>query len=106
MNSGHVTLRRYAASFAGLAVMLALFVLAQYPRLPRDESARLAARFHFTKQPLPEVTPHPPYKIVRDVHPSLQRISAWISSLGAAATLVDLDGDGDRKSTRLNSSHG
>src|SRR6185369_7607838 len=27
-------------------------------------------------------------------HPSLERISAWISSLGAAATLADLDGDG------------
>jgi hypothetical protein len=28
------------------------------------------------------------------VHPSLERISAWVSSLGAAATLADLDGDG------------
>jgi hypothetical protein len=28
------------------------------------------------------------------VHPSLERISAWVSSLGAAATLADLDRDG------------
>ncbi|HEV8198966.1 MAG TPA: CRTAC1 family protein [Candidatus Polarisedimenticolia bacterium] len=28
------------------------------------------------------------------MHPSLERISAWVSSLGAAATLADLDGDG------------
>jgi hypothetical protein len=54
----------------------------------------LAGRFSFKKSPLPEVPDHPPYKLVRQVHPSLERISAWISSLGAAATLADLDGDG------------
>jgi hypothetical protein len=56
--------------------------------------AALAGRFSFKKSPLPEVPYHPPYKFVRQVHPSLERISAWISSLGAAATLADLDGDG------------
>jgi len=32
--------------------------------------------------------------MVRNVHPSLERISAWVSSMGAAVTLADLDGDG------------
>jgi hypothetical protein len=56
--------------------------------------AVLAGHFSFKKFPLPEVPDHPPYKQVRKVHSSLERISAWISSLGAAATLADLDGDG------------
>lgn len=54
----------------------------------------MAARFRFTKLPLAEAVGHPHYKSVRHVHPSLDRISAWISSVGAAATLADLDGDG------------
>src|SRR2546430_4881127 len=87
-------LRRYAASIAALVVVLALFLATQYPKLSPAESSELAARFHFSKAPLPEVHDHPPYKNVREVHPSLQRISAWISSLGAAAAFADLDGDG------------
>jgi len=54
----------------------------------------LAGRFSFKKLPLPELPDHPRHKLVRQVHPSLERISAWISSLGAAATIADLDGDG------------
>ena len=55
---------------------------------------KLAASFKFDKMPLPEVPNHPPYQYVRAVHPSLSRISAWISSLGTAAVMEDLDGDG------------
>src|SRR2546425_620507 len=87
-------LRRYAASIAGLALVLVFFFATQYPKLPASEAGKLAARFHFARKPLPEVPNHPAYKNVREVHPSLQRISAWISSLGAAATFADLDGDG------------
>ena len=94
MNSKPGMLRRYAASLAGLAVVAVLFVVTQYPRLSPAETARLAARFHFSKLPFPEVANHPPYKNVRAVHPSLQRISAWVSSLGAAVSLADLYGDG------------
>ena len=89
-----VRLRRYAASIAGLILVLASFAVTRYPELSPEESAKLASRFKFTKRSLPEVADHPPYKYVRQVHPSLQRISAWISSLGAAAALADLDGDG------------
>ncbi|HEY2951457.1 MAG TPA: CRTAC1 family protein, partial [Verrucomicrobiae bacterium] len=85
---------RYAASLAGLALVVAFFVLTQYSKLSPAETGKLAARFRFTKMPLPELPDHPPYKTVREVHPSLQRISAWVSTLGAAVTLADLDGDG------------
>ena len=33
-------------------------------------------------------------KTIRDVNPSLRRVAAWISSVGAAVALNDLDGDG------------
>src|SRR5204863_419269 len=62
--------------------------------LTAPDTAPLAAEFRFTKLPLEELPDHPPYKFVRQVHPSLSRISAWVSSLGASATLADLDGDG------------
>src|SRR6185503_17574177 len=64
------------------------------PALTSRETEALAARFRFKKLPLPEVADHPPHKFVRQVHPSLERIAAWVSSLGAAVTLADLDGDG------------
>ena len=86
--------RRYTASFTGLALVSAFFAITQYPKLTPAETGRLAAHFRFAKSPLSEVPNHPPYKNVREVHPSLQRISAWVSTLGAAATFADLDGDG------------
>src|SRR3954471_19732474 len=90
----HGIFRRYAATIVGLVFVLALFAATQYPKLSTEETAKLSAPFHFKKMPLVEIANHPPYKNVRQVHPSLQRISAWISSLGAAATFADLDGDG------------
>ena len=86
--------RRYAATIAGLVLVLAAFAVTQYPKLSPQDTAKLAAPFRFVKMPLSEVADHPPYKNVRAVHPSLQRISAWVSTLGAAATFADLDGDG------------
>jgi hypothetical protein len=53
----------------------------------------LAARFNFAGSTLP-VLENYAQKSVRAVSPSLQRISAWISSVGAAVALNDLDGDG------------
>ena len=68
--------------------------MARFPCLAPEGCAKLAAGFKFDKAPLPEVPDHPAYKSVRQVHPSLQRISAWISSLGASVEMADLDGDG------------
>ena len=86
--------RRFATPLVALGLLAIGYVMARYPALSPGESARLSARFAFAKQPMPEVDNHPPYKEVNEVHPSLKRISAWISSLGAAVTLADLDGDG------------
>ncbi len=59
---------------------------------PADEQAALAQRFHFTRFELP--SPAEPLRTARPVHPSMERISAWVSAMGAAAALGDVDGDG------------
>jgi enediyne biosynthesis protein E4 len=87
-------LRRTATPLVALILIALCYGMARFPSLPAAERSKLAARFKFERLPLPEVANHPPYKYVHEVHPSLQRIAAWISSLGASAALADLDGDG------------
>ena len=87
-------LRKYSSTLAAIFLAAVCYAAARLPTLTSSETSALASRFSFKRFPLPEVSGHPPYKFVRQVHPSLERISAWISSLGAAATLADLDGDG------------
>jgi len=87
-------LRKYITPLIALAAIAFSYDMARYPSLPPADRAALAARFKFDKLPLPEIADHPKYKYVRQVHPSLERIKSWISTLGAAAALADLDGDG------------
>src|SRR5262249_24455158 len=65
----------------------------QLPTLPRTEAEAIAARFRFEKLPLPEPDGFP-RKTVRQVHPSLSHLSAYISAVGASVALGDIDGDG------------
>ncbi|MBL8482175.1 MAG: CRTAC1 family protein [Rhodocyclaceae bacterium] len=85
--------RRHAVRALTLAVIAGLYGLARLPQAAPDERAALAARFHFTQAALAE-PPRAALRKVRAVHPELQRISAWISSVGAAVALADVDGDG------------
>src|SRR5262245_44231484 len=87
-------INKYLSCFAAVILAAICYAFAKLPALTSSEKATLAARFRFKKVPLPEVSNRPPYKFVRQVHPSLERISAWVSSLGAAATFADLDADG------------
>lgn len=82
-------LRRAAA----LALLGALYLMARLPDIGSTERNRLAARFQFDRAPLPTV-PGPEARLIRPVHPSLRHIAAWISAVGAAVALNDLDGDG------------
>ncbi|HZF10226.1 MAG TPA: VCBS repeat-containing protein [Thermoanaerobaculia bacterium] len=86
-------LRRNAVRLTALALLFTLYGFTRLPELPTAERARMAARFAFTREPLPEATGLP-RRAIRQVNPSLQRIAAWISSVGAAVALNDLDGDG------------
>ncbi len=85
--------RRATARLVALGLMVLLYGFARLPTLPEAERTALAARFRFTGLPLPAVA-GVTSRNVRAVHPSLQHLSAWISSVGAAVALHDLDGDG------------
>jgi len=89
--------RRHLAQILALTVVCIAYSLARQPVLSKSERAALAARFHFSRQALPELSPrwpgHAPQQI-RKVHPSLKGIAAWVSSVGAGAALGDLDGNG------------
>ncbi len=62
-------------------------------RLGDAELAQLAGHYRFDA---PILLPDPVgvLKTTRQVHPSLARISGWISTVGAGAALGDVDGDG------------
>lgn len=64
---------------------------ARLPSVAEAESERLASRFAFQKQPLNGADL--PRK-VRTVAPALKGIDQWISSVGAAVALTDIDGSG------------
>jgi hypothetical protein len=86
-------IRRFLARMVAVAIVASLFVAARAPVTSAEERASLAARFSFTSAEL--VTPAgSAFATGRIVHPSLARIAGWISSVGAAAGLADLDGDG------------
>ncbi|MFN3920124.1 MAG: CRTAC1 family protein [Methylohalobius sp.] len=86
-------LRRYATQLAALVLVAVLYGFMHMPQLSDTEREKLASRFRFMPLALPELAGFP-HKTVRQVHPSLERISAWISSVGAGVALADMDGDG------------
>lgn len=88
------TVRRFTTPLVALAIVAFCFGMAQFPKSPPGDAAKLAAPFKFEQHSLAEVANHPPYASINDVHPSLKRIAAWVSTLGAAVTFADLDGDG------------
>lgn len=85
---------KYLTPLAAVIIVSVCYAMARFPCISMGDCMKLAADFKFEKLPLAEVANHPAYKNVRNVHPSLQRISAWISSLGSSVALADLDGDG------------
>jgi enediyne biosynthesis protein E4 len=76
-----------------LALLCPLYLLARLPEISSSEREQLARQFRFERSTLPTV-PGPEVRRVRPVHPSMAHIAAWISAVGAAVALNDLDGDG------------
>ncbi|HEV2448494.1 MAG TPA: CRTAC1 family protein, partial [Candidatus Sulfopaludibacter sp.] len=76
-----------------IALAAVAYLFARLPGPSGSERAAAEARFHFARLPMPEAA-HGPYHYIRQVHPSLQRIDGWMSTLGAAVALADLDADG------------
>src|SRR5690349_7239097 len=86
-------IQRHAKHLVAIVLIVGLYWFARPPDLSAAQHAQLASHFRFTHLTLPTL-PGQPLQFVRAVHPSLKRISAWISAWGAAVALNDLDGDG------------
>jgi hypothetical protein len=82
----------YVKLCAALLPVLALYWGSRLPTLSPAERQKLAGRFEFHIEPLPEVS-GPEQRSIRPVHPSLDHFAAWISGVGAAAALADFDAD-------------
>jgi hypothetical protein len=85
--------RRNARRLLALLLIGALYALARLPNLSDTERVSIAAKFRFSQTELRGVT-GPPAHVVREVNPSFRHIAGWISTVGAAVALNDLDGDG------------
>jgi enediyne biosynthesis protein E4 len=85
--------RRQAAKLTAIILVLVVYGFARVPKASESELAKLAESFHFSSSPLPTLSGET-QRTIREVNPSLHRISGWISSVGAAVALNDLDGDG------------
>ena len=86
-------LHTHAKRLIAVAIVVAIGLATRLPRLSSTEQAELSQRFDFVKHDLPYV-PGPEMRQVRDVHPQLQKMCSWISSVGAAVSVADLDRDG------------
>ncbi len=87
-------IRPHLARITAVIIILAFYGLSRLPQLPNSERAALAATFGFTGTPLIEPAGYEYSSVVRNVHPELAHIGGWISAMGAAVGLNDLDGDG------------
>jgi hypothetical protein len=83
----------YKKSLLACLVVLGYYAAARTAAPSSDECDRLAARFKFERAELKGVGSSP-RRTIRSVHPDLRSIAGWISVVGAAAALHDLDGDG------------
>lgn len=87
-------LRSHAAKIATVSIVVSIYILA----VPRDISAvdrsSLAAQLRFAAQYLDPADNGEPFRGIREVHPGLKRMAAWISSVGAGAALADIAGSG------------
>ncbi|MEV6926535.1 VCBS repeat-containing protein [Dactylosporangium sp. NPDC051485] len=76
-----------------LALVGALFVAARLPKASAEERTAMASRFQFTEREI-ALPPGLPTRTVRTVNPQYEHIRSWISSVGAAIAVNDLDGQG------------
>ena len=86
-------LRAHLTRLAACLLIVAAYAFARPAALPETERARLAAEFGFSQAPLPELGGRA-RRYVRTVNPAFRNFAQWISAVGAAVALNDLDGDG------------
>jgi hypothetical protein len=87
-------LRRHAAKIATASIAVALYALAAPHDISANDRSILAAPLRFDATYLEPADNGQSMRTIREVHPSLQRIRAWISSVGAGVALADIAGSG------------
>ena len=85
--------KRWYKQIVALVIVSLLYWATRLPVVSAREKVALTARFQFQRMTLPRVAGYEMHN-VRPVNPRLAKISAWISTVGAAVALSDLDGDG------------
>ena len=86
-------LARHARRLVALALMTTAYAFARLPAPAAGARMEAIRQFRFVGEPIAE-PPAGEARSIRAVHPSLKHIDAWISAVGAAVALTDLDGDG------------
>jgi hypothetical protein len=86
-------LRRLLPALFVLVLVGGLYVLARLPSASAEDRAAMASRFRFTELPI-ALPPGLPQQSVRKVNPKYEHIQSWISSVGAAIAVNDIDDDG------------
>ncbi len=87
-------LRVRAARIVTTAIAVALYFLAVPRDISADDRGKLAAKLRLDASYLEPADNGRPMRTIRAVHPSVQRIDAWISSVGAGIALSDIAGSG------------
>jgi hypothetical protein len=84
----------HAAKLATAAIAAVLYLAALPSGISDRELANLAVPLHLVPSYLEPADDGQPMRHIRTVHSKLQRINAWISSVGAGVALADIDGTG------------
>ncbi|ETK37106.1 CRTAC1 family protein [Microbispora sp. ATCC PTA-5024] len=86
-------LRRQLPGIVALVLVTSVFLIARLPSYSAAQTAEMASKYSF--KPLSIALPSGyPQQSIRKVNKDYTHIDAWISSVGAAIAMNDLDGDG------------
>lgn len=86
-------IRRLLPAVFVLVLTGTFYVMSLRPEASAADRAKLAGRYGFQELPI-KLPPGLPMRTVRNVNPKYQHIRSWISSVGAAIAVNDLDGQG------------
>lgn len=94
MSLKRARLRRLVPSAVALALLAALFAVAQRPTASAAEVQRIASKYKLTEMPVAMPSGYHPTQTIRQVNPDYKNLQAWISSVGAGVALSDVTGHG------------
>jgi hypothetical protein len=87
-------LRPHTAKLATALIAAALYAIASHRVVAVDDRRPVTELPNFAASYIEPADNGRPMRSIRDVHPDLKRIDAWISSVGAGAALADIAGSG------------